>query len=64
MCLLGGRQSPEPESQAPKQGTEASGSGKVDKDNKQFDKASDAGKDDSKNTLETLESNPDRPARV
>jgi len=64
LFYIGGRQSPDPESQDPKQGKEASASGSVDKDNKEFDKASDKGKEDSKKTLESLESNPDRPARV
>jgi hypothetical protein len=65
MCSrgVGGRQSPDPESQAPKQGTEASASGSVYKDNKQFDKASDE-KKSSQDTLNALPSNPDRKARV
>jgi hypothetical protein len=61
---IAGRQSPEPEKQDPKQGTEPSASGSVGKDNQQFDKATNQEKKGSENALEDLPSNPDRKARV
>jgi hypothetical protein len=60
---VAGRQSPPPEEQNPKQGEEATASGSVGKDNKQFDKASEE-KKGSEKTLKDLPSNPDRKARV
>jgi len=56
-----GRQSPDPETQDPKQGTEASASGTAAKDNKQ---TAGGEKEDSQRTLDSLPSNPDRKARV
>ena len=60
---VAGRQSPPPEEQNPKQGQEATASGSVGQDNKQFDKAGEE-KKGSEKTLEDLPSNPDRKARV
>lgn len=64
LLIPAGRQSPDLENQDPKQGKEATASGSVDKDNKQFDKSTDEEKKGSQKTLEGLPSNPDRKARV
>lgn len=61
--MVAGRQSPNPEEQDPKQGTEATGSGSVDKE-EQFAKATGEEKKASENVMEKLPSNPDRKARV
>jgi len=61
---VAGRQSPPPEEQNPKQGEEATASGSVGKDNKQFDKATKEEKKGSENALKDLPSNPDQKARV
>jgi hypothetical protein len=61
---IAGRQSPPPEEQAPKQGTEPQASGKKGEQVSEHDQATSHEKDSSKKTLEDLPSNPDRKARV
>ena len=62
--MKAGRQSPPPEEQNPKQGEEATASGKVGQDKEQFEKSETEEKDATKKTLENLPSNPERKARV
>jgi hypothetical protein len=61
---VGGRESPAPEDQDPKQGKAATASGKLGEDKEQFGKSQDKEKQASEKTLEGLPSNPERPARV
>jgi hypothetical protein len=62
--IVAGRQSPPPEEQAPKQGTEPQASGKKGEPISAHDKATSNEQDASKKTLEDLPSNPERKARV